>query len=453
MIYQKNQVLEGNVVDLTHEGFGVVKLDGYPVFVEAALPEEYIRFKLIKVGKKFGFGKLLEIISPSPDRVEVIDDRGRQTGTLALQHLAYSAQLIFKEKVIRDAFERIGHFEGVEVAPCQASQSVLGYRNKGSIPVRLVKGQLELGLYRKNSHDLIPLEQFRLLDPVIDKVANILKGLLRKFRIPAYDEVNHQGCVRHLVIRRGHYSSQVMVIFVTLTKDLPHQEELITDLCQQVPELKSIIQNVNKQKTNVIMGTESHCLWGQEEIEDQMLGLTFKISPQSFYQINTSQAENIYRKALELAELSETDQVLDAYCGIGTISLALAQKAGQVYAMEIVPEAIQMAKKNAQINGLNNVLFQAGSAEEWIRRWQTEGIHFDLAVVDPPRKGLDESFVESLIVLSPAKIVYVSCNPATQARDCRLLADAGYQLGTIYPYDMFPMTHHVETCVLLTKQA
>lgn len=447
----KNENYQGRVQDLTHEALGVVKLDGYPFFVEGALPGELVQFKAVKVGKKFGYGKLLEVLEESPERVELTDKVGRQTGTMTLQHMTYAAQLEFKRNQVKNVFERIGKFEGIEIQPTVGMDEPWQYRNKAQIPVREIGGQLETGFYRKNSHDLIPVEDFYIQHPEIDQAIVQVRDILREYDLAPYDELTHTGLIRHVIVRRGYYSGQLMIILVTNGKKVPDLMNIIEDIIELIPNVVSIIQNINNQKTNVILGKKSHVLWGQDYYEDQMLGLTFKISAQSFYQVNTLQAEKIYELVLKLAELSGEETVLDAYSGIGTISLALAQQAGMVYAMEIVPEAVEMARENAYNNKLENVIFEAGAAEEWLPKWNEEGIRFDVAVVDPPRKGLDESFIASLIEQAPERIVYVSCNPATQARDCRLFADAGYEIKYIQPVDLFAQTNHVEAVTLLTR--
>ena len=452
-VFKKNQVHQGQVVDLTHEGQGVVKIDGYPFFVEGVIPGEQVAIKVLKVGKSFGFARLEEILTPSPDRVEITDPIGRQIGTMTLQHMSYPAQLKAKQALVKQVFSRLGKFpESLEVRPTHGMDHPWQYRNKAQIPVRTVKGQLETGFFRKNSHQLVPVENFHIQDPAIDQAILKTRDILRQLGYSAYDEESRKGQIRHIIVKRGHYSGQVMLILVVNGKGLPREEQLVEALTDAIPNLVSLVLNSHTQANNVIMGPTNRLLWGRPVYQDQMLGLDFSISPHSFYQVNTPQAEALYRYAIEAADLSGSETVLDAYCGIGTISLALARQAGQVYAMEIVPEAIDMARANAEANGLTNVTFQAGKAEEVLPSWQAAGITFDVAVVDPPRKGLDPEFVKTLIELAPAKIVYVSCNPATCARDCQLLAQAGYELQWVQPVDLFPQTAHVEAVSLLVKE-
>lgn len=449
--FKKNQQLTGRVSDLTSEGAGVVKIDGFPFFVEGVIPEESVRIQVMKVGKTFGFARLVEILEASPDRVELTDDIGRQIGTMTLQHMNYDAQLRYKTQHVQQVFQRIGGFENVQVKPTLGMETPWHYRNKAQIPVREVKGQLETGFFRKNSHDLIPVENFHIQHPEIDRAILVVRDILRAHQIVPYNEQTHTGMIRHIIVKRGHYTGQMMIILVVNGTKLPNETQIAQQITEQLPQVVSLVLNEQTQQTNVIMGRKNRILYGQDYYEDKMLGLTFRISAQSFYQVNTPQAEVLYQTALEAAQLTGVETVLDAYCGIGTISLALAQQARQVYAMEIVPEAIDMAKQNAAQNGLENVIFEAGKAEEWLPRWHESGIRFDIAVVDPPRKGLESSFIETLVAQQPQRIVYISCNPATCARDCKLLAQAGYQLEWIQPVDLFGQTSHVETVALLSK--
>lgn len=449
--FQVNQEIQATVDDLSSRGSGVVKVEGYPFFVEGVLPGESIRFKVTKVGRKFGNGELIEQLTISPNRVELTDPIGQEIGTMSLQHLSYDAQLKYKQDQVKQAFQRIGHFENIPVQGTLGMEYPWGYRNKAQIPVRLIEGKLETGFYRRGSHDLVPVENYHIQDPEIDRVILIVRDILREFNIEPYNEESHKGIIRHIIVRRGHYTGEVMIILVTNGDILPHRKGITQRLVEEVPEMVSLMQNIQSHRSNVILGRTNRQLWGRDYYEDQMLGLTFRISTQSFYQVNTPQAEVLYQTAIDVAGISEADTVLDAYCGIGSISLALAKQAKKVYAMEIVPEAIEMAKQNAKLNNLTNTHFEAGAAEKVLPKWQKEGIQFDVAVVDPPRKGLDESFIHTLIEQAPERIVYVSCNPATQARDCRVFVDGGYEIKSVQPVDLFPQTTHVEAVVLMQK--
>lgn len=449
--FKKNDELQGKVVDLTHEGSGVVKIDDYPFFVEGALPGEDVTIKVMKVGKTFGFARLVSIQTESEDRVAEKDIKGRQIGTMTLQHLSYPAQLKFKQHLVESAFERLGHFKNIKVAETLGMEVPYEYRNKAQIPVRSVNGMLETGFFRKNSHQLVPVENFYIQHKAIDEAIVKVRDILRQYDIVPYNERNHNGEIRHIVVKRGHYTGQLMIILVTNKKRIANIESITHDIVNNIDNVESVVLNFNNQQGNVILGRNNTVLHGTPYYTDKMLGLEFRVSPNSFFQVNTPQAEELYKLVLEAADLNGTETVLDAYCGIGTISLALAKEAKQVYAMEIVHESIKMAKQNAKLNGIENAHFETGGADEILPKWSEEGVKFDVAVVDPPRKGLDDDFIQTLIKQNPKKIVYVSCNPSTCARDCRKFADAGYKVETVKPVDLFPQTAHVECVVRLTK--
>ncbi|MGX7106446.1 23S rRNA (uracil(1939)-C(5))-methyltransferase RlmD [Hutsoniella sourekii] len=451
MHLKKNQVHQGQVIDLNSKGAGVVKIDHYPVFIEGIIPGETVEFKLTKVNKKYGFGRLLKILVASPHRVEVKDPIGRQIGTMTLQHMDYAAQLVYKHSQVEQVFQRIGGFKDIEVRPVIGMDHPWEYRNKAQVPVREVKGQLETGFYRRGSHELVPVENFHIQYASIDQTLVTLRDILRKYQIQPYNEENQSGLVRHIVVKQGHYTKQVMVVLVVNGSSLPNEEKVISEIVDQVPNLVSLVLNSNQRNTNVILGPDNRTLWGQDYYQDQMLGLDLMVSVHSFYQVNTPQAERLYQEAIQAADLQGKETVLDAYCGIGSITLAVARHAREVYGMEVVSDAIEMARENAELNQINNAHFTVGKAEEVLPKWQEVGLKFDVAVIDPPRKGLDPDFVETLIQLDPQRIVYVSCNPATCARDCQLFAQAGYQVQYVQPVDLFPQTVHVEACVLLTK--
>lgn len=450
-VFNKNEELQGTVVDLTSQGAGVVKVEDYPFFVEGVIPGEEIIFNITKAGKKFGYGRLQKIVVESPDRVEITDPVGRQVGTMTLQHMSYPAQLAYKQSVVKQAFQRIGHFTDAEVKPTLGMENPWEYRNKAQIPVRSIRGQLETGFFRRNSHDLVPVENFYIQHPEIDQVIVKVRDILRKEGVQPYDERTNRGVIRHIIVKRGHYTGELMIILVINQKRLEKQEFIVDKIKEHLSNVVSIVQNINTKQTNVILGSENKVLWGKDFIEDNMLGMTFRISPNSFYQVNTPQAEVLYQTAIDAAGLTGKETVLDAYSGIGTLSLALAKHAKNLYAMEIVAEAIEMAEQNAELNSVENVIFEVGKAEEWLPRWNDLGVNFDVVVVDPPRKGLEENFVTAVIEQAPEKIVYVSCNPATCARDCELFSQAGYELKFVQPVDMFGQTPHVEVVALLEK--
>ncbi|GAF36446.1 23S rRNA (uracil(1939)-C(5))-methyltransferase RlmD [Lentilactobacillus farraginis] len=447
---QKNQKYDVEVTDLTYQGLGVAKIDDFPIFIENALPTESVTIQVTKVKKNFAFGKTIKILKKSADRVEPVNRAYTQTGIALLQHLAYPAQLMFKQHQIQVDFDKMKL--DVEVAPTIGMETPYHYRNKAQIPVRLLNGQLQTGFYRKHSHDLVPIEDFYIQDPEIDKAVVVVRNILRKFQITPYDEKSHRGVIRNIMVRRGHYSHEMMVVLITKSRKLPSEAELVSEIVDQLPEVKSLVQNINPKNTNALMGEQNKVLWGKGTITDQLMGLKFEISPNSFYQVNPVQTEKLYKLAIQKARLNENDVVIDAYCGIGTISLSLAKVVKKVYGVDIVPEAIEDANRNARLNKLNNCQFITGKAEDQLAKWQKDGLKPDVVVVDPPRKGLDESLIESVAGMSPQRLIYVSCNPATLARDAKLLLEHGYQINQpIQPVDQFPQTVHVESVTVFEK--
>lgn len=448
---QKNQEYEINIEDLGNNGEGIGRVDGYTVFVEGALPGERVKVLMVKTKKHYGYGKLRGILKPSPDRVAPACPVAAQCGGCQLQHLSYDAQLDFKTKKVKDHLERIGGFFGVEVLPALGMEDPWRYRNKAQFPVGGKTGEPEIGFYAKRSHRIIDTPVCMLQNEVNDRIVKIIRTFLSEFEIPIYDETIHRGLVRHILTRIGRHTGEIMVCLVVNGKKLPHSDVLVERL-QSVEGMASIVLNENKKATNVILGEKIHVLWGKEYITDTIDSVKFEISPLSFYQVNPIQTRVLYQTALDFAQLDGTETVLDLYCGIGTISLFFAQKAKRVFGVEIVPQAIEDAKKNAARNKIDNAFFQAGAAEEVIPRlYQTEGIQADVVVVDPPRKGCDQKLLETILEIAPKKLVYVSCDSATLARDLAYLCPKGYRIEKVQVVDQFPWTVHVETVVLLSK--
>lgn len=446
----KNERLDVTITDLTYQGLGVAKVEDFPLFIENTLPGEEVTIQVTKVQSHYGFARAVAWTQESPDRVKDVDKTYRQTGIAPLQHLAYPAQLKFKQHQIAELFSK--SHQDVEVAPTMGMDNPTQYRNKAQVPVRMIKGQLETGFYRQHSHELIPLTDFYIQDPAIDAAIIKVRDLLRQFEIPAYNEVNDKGVIRNIMVRRGYYSHEMMIVLISRTQKIPSQAQLVDQIHQALPEVTSIVLNVNAKKTNVIMGNVTRVLYGKPTIEDTLMGLTFAISARSFYQVNPQQTEKLYQMAIDKAGLTGAETVIDAYCGIGTISLALAKHAKQVYGVEIVPEAIEDAKVNAQKNHLSNVTFAVNKAEDQMAEWQAAGIKPDVIVVDPPRKGLAESLIDSAAKMAPKKVVYVSCNPATLVRDVARFTELGYHVdGPVQPVDQFPQTPHVESVTVLVK--
>lgn len=448
---EKNKTYTVSIDDLSHEGLGVAHIDGYPLFIENALPDEEMTVKAVKVGKKFGYGKVIERFTANPERQDVKDLDLLRSGIAPLSHMTYDYQLRFKQQQVEKVLKTIAKLPDLSVAQTLGMENPFEYRNKAQIPVQKVDNQLMTGFYRKNSHNLLPIEDYLIQDPKIDQAILAVRDILRRFNVKAYNERENTGFIRHIIIRRGHYSHEMMVILVTRTERFFKGMEIAETIKKELPEVVSVIQNVNPEKTNVIMGREEKVLFGKSTINDTLLGKTYRISPQSFYQVNTQQTEVLYQTAIDFAELSSEDIVVDAYCGIGTIGLSLAEKVKHVYGVEVVPQAVEDAKANAKMNGIENANYEIGKAEKIMSRWAREGIEPSVIFVDPPRKGLDEKFIEASVAVNPEKIVYISCNPATLARDLRRYEDLGYHAVKVQPVDIFPQTYHVESVTLLVK--
>lgn len=441
---QKNDYINVVFEDLTHEGAGVAKVDGYPLFVKNALPGEKAKVKVIKLNKGYGFGRLVEIYEESPDRVLAPCPIYSECGGCQLQHLSYEGQLLAKEKQVRDVLTRIGKLEDVKVHPVLGMSEPWRYRNKAQVPIGEQEGGLIGGFYQQRSHQIIDMKECLIQQEKNDEVVQAVKEICSKYGVRAYDENRHKGELRHIMARYGLVTGEVMVVLVTRTPDLPHKNKIIEEITASIHGIKSIVQNINSKKTNVIMGDTTKVLWGEEVIYDYIGDVKFAISARSFYQVNPEQTKVLYEKALEYANLSGEESVIDAYCGIGTISLFLAKKAKKVFGVEIVPEAIADANRNAELNGIENAEFAVGEAETVIPDWYEAGNKADVLVVDPPRKGCDEALLQTIIRMKPKKVVYVSCNPGTLARDLRILEDGGYKTVEVQPVDMFPHTTHCE---------
>ncbi|WP_154838311.1 23S rRNA (uracil(1939)-C(5))-methyltransferase RlmD [Staphylococcus sp. Marseille-Q1834] len=448
----KNDIKQGHVVDLTHEGHGVVKFDRYPVFIPNALIDEEIEFKVIKVKKNFAIGKLLEVKKASEDRVEPPCKYYWKCGGCQLQHMTYEAQLAMKKEQVVNLFHRKAQFNETLINDTIGMENPWRYRNKSQLPVGKDKDHHTImGYYRQRSHDIIDMNSCLIQDHQHQEIMNHVKKWLNEFNISIYNERTKKGLLRHLVVRTGHYTDEIMVIFVTNGSKFKQAQLLVEQLTQTFPNITSIKQNINDSHSNVIMGQQSITLYGKDKIIDSLSDITFKISDQSFYQINSSQTEKLYRKAIEYAQINGQETVLDTYCGIGTIGLYMAPVAKHVYGVEVVPSAIKDAKQNATLNGLDNTTFVCGKAEEVIIEWKQQGIKPDVVMVDPPRKGCDETFLQTLLALNPKRIVYISCNPSTQQRDAQILASS-YDLKEITPVDMFPQTTHIETVALFERK-
>jgi len=448
---EKNEDYTITIDNMGYEGEGVGKIDGFTVFVAGAIVGEKVLIKIVKVSKNFAFGKLLEIIEKSTSRIEPICSIYKNCGGCNLQHIDYKAQLDFKTNRVVQVINRIGKLEKVIIHPTIGMESPYNYRNKVQLPASNKNEVVNIGFYAARSHDIINMENCHIQDSVADLVVKLTRLWIKEFNIDTYNEESHQGSLRHIMVRKGIKTGQVMIVLVTNGKNLPRKEEFIALMTKKIKGLVSIVQNVNSEKTNVILGEFCTTLWGKDTITDYIGEFKFEVSPLSFFQVNSIQTEVLYDKALEYANLSGGEIVLDAYCGTGTISLFLSQKAKKVYGVEIVPEAIENAKMNAKENKILNTEFIVGDAEKIIPKLIEGGVKADVVVVDPPRKGCDKSFLEAISNMEPKTIVYVSCDPGTLARDLGILDELGYKTLEIQPVDMFPQTAHIE-CVALIKK-
>jgi 23S rRNA (uracil1939-C5)-methyltransferase len=466
-ICQKNQELILEITDMGTAGEGIGRKEGYTLFIKDALVGDVVRAKIIKTKKRYGYARLMEVITPSPWRVEPVCPCARQCGGCQLQHCSYEKQLSWKEKKVADCLTRIG---GISVLPSDSEKKeadalimepIMGmdepfyYRNKAQYPVGYDRdGKLVAGFYAGRTHAIIPNTDCVIQHPANREILETVLRFMEEYHIPAYQEKEHRGLVRHIFTRVGKYTGQMMVCLVINGQEFPHSRQLVERLLETNPHITSICLNRNTEKTNRILGEQGEVLYGESYIEDRIGEITYRISPLSFYQVNPRQTEKLYETALEYAGLSGGEIVWDLYCGIGTISLFLAQKAAKVFGVEIVPRAVEDARCNAERNGFDHVTFFAGAAEDVVpEQYQKSGgaLRADVVTIDPPRKGCDKKLLETILLMDPAKIVYISCDPATLARDLKYLREHGYELKRVRACDMFGHSAHVETITLLQK--
>lgn len=495
---QKNDEAVIDIIGMNHDGEGVGRVDGFTLFVPGALPGEKVRVKVLKTKKQYGYAKLLDIAQVSPDRIAAPCAIYDQCGGCQIQHMSYKAQLSWKRQHVVDVLERIGKLSvatepsehtaqvlatsadtdgeadtvttsdsamnadgnadsisrvhGVVVHPTLGMSEPWRYRNKAQVPIGVTEGGLVGGFYARGSHRIVDMNTCLIQDERNDEVVARVKEIGRMLGISAYNEETGRGLLRHVVVKTAFRTGEMMLVLVTNGRDIPHVDAWIGSIREHIPHVASICQNVNTKRTNVIFGDETRVLWGRDVIYDYIGNVQFAISARSFYQVNPVQTEVLYSKTVEYAGLTGKETVIDAYCGIGTISLFLAQHADQVYGVEIVKEAIDDARSNALLNEMRNVKFEVGASEDVIPAWKEQGITADVIVVDPPRKGCDPRLLDTILEMKPERVVYVSCNPSTLARDLRILEDGGYRTVEVQPVDMFPHTVHVESVALLVRK-
>ncbi|MDK0735985.1 23S rRNA (uracil(1939)-C(5))-methyltransferase RlmD [Clostridium perfringens] len=453
---EKNKEYIFDIISQGYEGEGIAKIDNkYPIFIEGALKGEKVKVRIVKVNKNFAYGKLMEVLEASEERVNPPCAIYKRCGGCKLQHASYKGQLDFKWDRVKDCVSKIGKLDPSIVKYPLGMEEPWRYRNKVQLPIGLINGEVKIGFFAPRSHDIIDMESCLIQDEIGDKVVKLTREWLEKFNIRPYNvdgEYDEKGIVRHIMIRRGFTTNEVMVVLVTNGEKLPHKEEFVDLMVKNIPGIKSVIQNINSKKTNVILGLESKTLWGEDTISDYIGDFRFNISPLSFFQVNPTQTEVLYGKALEYANLTGNEEVFDAYCGTGTITLFLSQKAKKVYGVEIIPQAIDNAWINAKENKVENVEFFVGESEVVIPDLINKGVKADVVVVDPPRKGCDKKLLDAITNIDAKKIVYISCDPSTLGRDLQVLEENGYKTLEVQPVDMFPNTAHVETVALLRRK-
>ncbi|MDP4152155.1 MAG: 23S rRNA (uracil(1939)-C(5))-methyltransferase RlmD [Bacillota bacterium] len=451
MTINKNQIVELEITGMSHDGTGIGRFNGLAVFVPLSAIGDVIKVKILKVEKNRAFGKIESLISPSKDRIDSICPVFNKCGGCVYHHISYEAELKLKWQRVKDSINRIGGIGIIpdDIIPAENTES---YRNKAEYPVSADKnGNIITGFYAPHTHSIISFDRCYIQNPIADSVRKIVQGFMDTYKISAYDEKTGNGLVRHIFVRTGTVSGEVMVMLVINGRALPYSDKLISLLCKEVDGIVSICINVNKKSTNVILGEKFITLYGKDAISDVLCGLKFNISAPAFYQVNHDQCEKLYSKALDFAGVSKNDICVDLFCGIGTITLLLAKYAKYVYGIEIVPEAIEDAKNNARLNNINNVEFICESAENAAFKLKEKGVMPDVLTVDPPRKGLTPPLIDTIVDMKPHRIVYVSCDPATLARDLAVFSEKGYKTVSVAPVDMFPRTSHVETVVLMSR--
>ncbi len=448
--FQKNDLIELSITATSSEGMGIGRYQGAAVFVAHAAQGDVLTVRIVKLMKNFAFGKIEEIITPSPHRIEQDCPVSSRCGGCVYRHISYEQELDIKRSRVQEAIARIGGLS-VETLPVIGAENPDRYRNKAQYPVGMEDGTLKIGFYSPRSHRINHCLDCRLQPESFAQILAVVEQWVQEFSISVYDETTHQGLLRHVYIRHAEATGELMVCLIVNGTGLPHAEELVSRLREARPDIAGMILNVNREDTNVILGKKCVTLWGSGTITDRLCGLTIRISPLSFYQVNRRQAERLYETAAQAAGLTGKETLLDLYCGAGTIGLSMAHLAKEVIGVEIVPQAVENAKENARENGIRNARFFCADAAEAAKRLQKEGVRPDVIVLDPPRKGCGEDLVRTAVQMNPKRIVYVSCDPATMARDLKWFDALGYRTETVQPVDMFPRTKCVECVTALER--
>lgn len=451
------QIMRATCTTLSHEGVGICKIsnkeNNFPLFIPNLLPNEKAEIKITKLTKNYGFAEIIKIFpeTKSNNRISPLCQNYHLCGGCNLMHLKYEATLVFKQEMVEETLAKIGNLH-LCVEKTIGMQDPKYYRNKVQVPFQTLNNKTICGFYKKNTHQVVPLNKCFIQPLISTEIVNFIKNLCNEYQILGYDEKKGTGLIRHVLIKTSYDMSEIMVVFVLKNKTLPHQEEIINKLIKRYPNIVSIIINVNSQNTNAILGTNNFTIYGKNFIEDTILGFKFQIGINSFYQVNHYQTINLYQKVIELADFNKDDIILDCYCGIGTIGILSAPYVKKVLAVEIVDEAIKNAKINAKINHIDNIIFECNKAEDQIVKWYQNNIKPNIIIVDPPRKGCDLTLLETIVSMQIPKMVYVSCDPATLARDLKYMVSKEYLVEIVQPFDMFCYTSKVETIVVLKKK-
>ncbi|RKD25239.1 23S rRNA m(5)U-1939 methyltransferase [Caminicella sporogenes DSM 14501] len=440
------------IEDLGDSGEGIGRVDGFTVFVDRGVPKDKVYVKIIKLKKNYAIGEIVDFIEKSPYRIKENCLIADKCGGCQIQHIDYDYQLALKRKKVKSVVERIGKLKDVKIHDVIGMNKPYRYRNKAQFPLGMKDGKAIIGFYKKGTHEVVDTDSCLIQHEVNDKVIKVFKRFINEKKIDIYDEKTGKGLLRHVLTRVSFATGDLMIVVITNGDNLPYKDEMIKEILKEIPQTKSIIQNINKRRTNVILGSKCITLYGEDKIMDYIEDLKFEISPLSFFQVNSIQTVKLYNKALEYANLTGNEVVFDIYCGIGTISLFLSRRAKKVYGIEVVESAIEDARRNAKLNNVKNVEFFVGKAEKVVPEIYNKGLKADVVVVDPPRKGCEKIVLETIANMAPKKIVYVSCKPSTLARDLKILDELGYKTLEIQPVDMFPHTAHVESVVLIKRK-